>query len=158
MPFMSRRTKGIPGMRWLTVLLRLSGMDGRHIMPFDFGLVDCWGILLLIGHGWRFAPDKELPDIATILRNDPPHTEQGEIDSTLLRRPGSAGQSPAEVQLKMATVNVGTMDYHNQVEYGMAWKALELAKQFDEQNLHVIGVQECEHGCPRGLLQDHISG
>ena len=143
MPFMSRRTKGIPGMRWLTVLLRLSGMDGRHIMPFDFGLVDCWGILLLIGHGWRFAPDKELPDIATILRNDPPHTEQGEIDSTLLRRPGSAGQSPAEVQLKMATVNVGTMDYHNQVEYGMAWKALELAKQFDEQNLHVIGVQEC---------------
>ena len=79
----------------------------------------------------------------TILRNDPPSTHQGEMDSTLVRRQEDASGRQASVHLKLATVNVGTMDYHNDIEYGMNWKALELAKQFDEQNLHVVGIQEC---------------
>ena len=103
----------------------------------------------LLGHSlaqWAWleiAPDAELPDIATILRNDPPTAEQGEVDSTLLNKQVCERQHSAPVQLKMATVNVGTRDYHNETEYGMAWKALELAKQFDEHNLHVVGIQEC---------------
>ena len=89
------------------------------------------------------APDAELPDLATMLRNESPSMHQGEIDSTLLRRQEDAKHRQASIQLKLATVNVGTMDYHNDIEYGMNWKALELAKQFDEQNLHVVGIQEC---------------
>ena len=88
------------------------------------------------------APNKELPDLQTILQNESPMAYKGEMDSTLTWHKGAGTQKPLSMNLNMATVNVGTMDYHNDSEYGMSWKALELAKQFDECNLHLVGIQE----------------
>ena len=88
------------------------------------------------------APDAELPNLQTILRNDPPERDQGTIDSTLTWSQGQEHSEMITAHLNMATVNVGTMDYHTGTEYGMNWKAMELAKQFDEHNLHIVAIQE----------------
>ena len=114
------------------------------------------------GHGWIWleaAPDAELPDLTTILlRNELPTQSQGEIDSTLVCKHDHDSHEHTSVHSKMATVNVGTMDYHNEVGYGMSWKGLELAKQFGKHNLHLLEYKNAELECPNVSPQDHMFG
>ena len=92
------------------------------------------------------APDKSLPDLATILRNDQCRTDAWRADPLFEgKRQTQAGGKESEtksVELKCATANVGTMNYEGQSDHCMSLKSSELLRQFDDACYDIIGVQE----------------
>ena len=88
------------------------------------------------------SPCTELPDIRTILKNDVPDEDRGQIDSTL--RPPMLGDNSSiqTAKLAFATVNVRTLEYGTGDGSSVSWKVTELLKQFADNDLHIIGVQE----------------
>ena len=89
----------------------------------------------------EIAPTKELPCLHDILRNDPPHPQQGWPDSTFVPPSEDAGCSRS-VDLRVATLNVGTLNYSTEEYTSSSFKTRELLRQFDEADVDVIGIQE----------------
>ena len=88
------------------------------------------------------APTDELPDLRTILKNERPEANQGQVDSTLEFTGGDVTQDPQKANLIFATVNVRTLDYGSGEGHNASWKVVELLRQFSDKGIHIIGVQE----------------
>ena len=64
------------------------------------------------------------------------------IDETLRCKPLQHTNREVSVTLKFATANVATMAYGTERGEGVSVKALEILRQFEENQVHIIGVQE----------------
>ena len=88
------------------------------------------------------APSHELPGLERILQNETPRTEKGILDATLQGTAHQNFRSIDSAKIKVATANVGTMLYDSERSPGVSSKAMELLRQFEENEVHIIGVQE----------------
>lgn len=88
------------------------------------------------------APSHELPGLRRILQNESPDEDKGKLDVTLQGVARQPLQSFRSAKIRIATANVGTMSYGSEQGQGVSSKAMELLRQFEENGVHIIGVQE----------------
>ena len=135
-------TRAIRGTKWLTALPKRFGRDGKPLKKFHFKS----GPLLqhrLAKWAWiEAAPSHELPGLRRILQNESPDEDKGKLDVTLQGVARQPLQSFRSAKIRIATANVGTMSYGSEQGQGVSSKAMELLRQFEENGVHIIGVQE----------------
>ena len=84
----------------------------------------------------------EIPGIQKLLQNPNPKTELAWPDRTLEKLNQSVNRQRWVMSLKVATVNVGTMHYQDENHTACSFKARELARQFHDAGLDIVGLQE----------------
>ena len=90
----------------------------------------------------QFTQHAEIPRIEGILSNHCQITGKGWQDR-VLQPLGHEGKEEAwKIDLQIATVNVGTMNYDEEHYQGTSVKARELARQFSDAHLDLVGLQE----------------
>ena len=134
------------GQPWNEFADSVAGLVRRGWSPPIAAVLTCGPLLRhsLAHWAWLFiAPDEELPRLDVILENDSPDAFQGNIDSTLEEKfPHDPGQEHRNV-LRIATVNVGTLE-QSQVVPGtsVSHKTHEILQQILQEQIHVVAVQE----------------
>jgi ribonuclease HI len=110
--------------------------------PFSFASGDLLRHPLAEWAWLQVGPTVELPALSQLLRNEVPVTGAINIDETLRCKPLQHTNREVSVTLKFATANVATMAYGTERGEGVSVKALEILRQFEENQVHIIGVQE----------------
>eukprot|EP00435_Cladocopium_sp_Y103_P042136 s1102_g11.t1 len=92
------------------------------------------------------SPTIELPDLQTILGNHFDDRMHVKPDATLAQTgtcipSGEHPSLPKRKTIKMATANVGSMNYDG-VSGSVSLKANELMHQFQKEGVHIVGIQE----------------
>ena len=91
----------------------------------------------------QISPSGEIPALEDVLRQVVVEPINSEPDSSFVRNKGQIIETERVVTLKLATVNVGTLDYNNgDKETPTSHKVKELIKQFDEAGIDIIALQE----------------
>ena len=89
----------------------------------------------------EIAPDAAIPSIETILRNEVVDDDPYHEDPTF--RVNDRHPKKQQCTLKLATANVGTMLYVDQLSGdGLSQKATEILAQCNEHGLDIVAVQE----------------
>ena len=89
----------------------------------------------------EIAPTKELPGLREILANRPPDHQPGWPDKTFQMTGNSKGRC-SSADVRVATLNVGTMNYNTEEHTASSFKTRELLRQFELADVDVIGIQE----------------
>ena len=84
----------------------------------------------------------EIPGLEELLRNEHPYHQKGWPDATIAKLGKPTPSQSWCAKFRIATINVGTLTQEQSVG-GASLKASELARQFDQQGIDLIGLQEC---------------
>eukprot|EP00435_Cladocopium_sp_Y103_P028225 s2553_g7.t1 len=96
----------------------------------------CWAWMMV-------RPDKELPTLSTILRNDAPKDFMGHYDSTLYPRDQGVPNDLPKCTLRVATANVSTLEQDTMLaDAEVSFKTNEILHQLLAKNIHVTAIQE----------------
>ena len=144
------------GQPWNEFADSVAGLVRRGWSPPIEAVLTCGPLLRHSLAHWAWlsiAPDEELPSLRVILQNESPDAFQGTIDRTLDQKAASQSAQEQRNVLRVATVNVGTLE-QSQILPGtsVSHKTHEIIQQFLQEDIHVVAVQE---GRARGSRTVH---
>ena len=87
------------------------------------------------------APSNEVPSLSDMLHAPFDRSETGWLDRTL-RLSDNNRQAQVTCDVRVATLNVGTLNYAQEQHEGCSHKVRELQHQFNEQGCDIIAIQE----------------
>ena len=91
---------------------------------------------------------REFPGLENLLKNQCIPVGKGWQDRVLDELDETKSADKYQLNLSLATINVGTMGYGEENHSSVSYKARELARQFSEEALDVVGLQETRARAP----------
>ena len=91
---------------------------------------------------------REFPGLENLLKNQCIPVGKGWQDRVLDELDETKAATRYQLNLSLATINVGTMGYGEENHSSVSYKARELARQFSEEAIDVVGLQETRARAP----------